>query len=671
MKRAAPDIRRQIQRLRDLIVRADKLYYEKDAPELADAEYDRLVKRLAMLEAEHPGLASPDSPTRRVGGRPVEGFAPVRHAVPMLSLDNTYSADDLAEWRDRVAKGLKAGESAAYDVELKIDGVGLALTYEGGVLVRAATRGDGETGEDVTANARTIGSIPHKLEGKSPKLLEVRGEVYVSRKDFKSYCLAVTRKGGEAPPANPRNFAAGSLRQKDAAVTGARPLRYFVHSFGAVEGAEFAAHHEFLDACRGWGLPVDKNARLFTSFDKAVARCLDLQAGREDLPYEADGCVLKVDDAQQQRRLGFTFKSPRWAVAYKFPAAQATTPLLDVEMSVGRTGAVTPVAKLQPVECGGVTISSASLHNFDEIKRLDVRIGDWVLIERAGEVIPKVIKVIESKRTGKERPVVVPTECPVCGGKLGKFKEEAVIYRCVNPACPAQLEKSLLHFAGREAMDVEGLGEAVAQELMARKKVSDLADLYTLTKADLLELEGFKDKKAENLLKALEASRGRSLDRFLYGLGVRDVGEKGALLLAEKYGSLEKLATAGEEELQEIHEVGPVMAECVVAYFRQPSVKKLLAKFKKLGLDPKAERAAAGPKPLEGKTVVFTGELTTFSRPEAERLARQLGANAASAVSAKTSFVVAGPGAGSKLAKAQKLGVEVVDEAEFRKRAGL
>jgi len=657
----------QIETLRREIRRHDRLYYDEARPEISDAEYDRLLKKLAALEEAHPSFPSEDSPTRRVGGR-ASAFTPVRHAVPMLSLDNTYDAAELLEWRDRVAKGLPPGEAPAYVVELKIDGVGLALLYEKGKLVRAATRGDGETGEDVTANARAIRAIPPRLGGKPPPRLEVRGEVYVTKSDFRKFNDAAVL--GEASPfSNPRNFAAGSLRQKDAGKTGARPLRYFVHSYGAVDGAGPDSHHAFLEDCREWGLPVNRRTMLCKTFDDVLGACRKFEAERAALPFEADGAVVKVDDIRQQKRLGFTFKSPRWAVAFKFPAAQATTRVLDVEMSVGRTGAVTPVAKLEPVECGGVTISNASLHNFDEVERLGLKIGDLVLVERAGEVIPKVIEVVLSARDGSERPVVLPRQCPVCGGEISKVKEGEVIYRCLNPACPAQIEKSLLHFASRDAMDIEGLGEVVVQGLLAGGFVKDLTDLYRLKKDQLLALEGFKDRKADNLLKGIAASRDRSLSRFLYGLGIRDVGERGARILAERYGSLEKLAAADAGELMTIHEVGPVLAASVVAFFRQPEVRRLVGKFKQLGMDPRETiQKAAGP--LAGKTVVFTGGLTSISRSEAERMVRGQGGTASASVSQATSFVVAGEDPGSKFRKAQKLGVEVIDEREFLRRSG-
>lgn len=663
-------VRKEAEDLRREIRRHDRLYYVEARPEIADVDYDRLLQRLKKIEETHPALRTEDSPTQRVGGAAASDFRPVRHAVPMLSLDNTYSTEELTEWRDRVVKGL-GGETPAYVVELKVDGLSLALLYEHGRLVRAATRGDGETGEDVTSNARTIRALPLRLDGEPPARLEVRGEVYVDKKDFDAFNDKLLRENPEESPfSNPRNFAAGSLRQKDARVTAGRPLRFVVHSAGAMDGTPPARHRDFLDQCRDWGLPVAPHTRACATFDEVLAHCRDLESRRAELPFEVDGAVIKVDRLDHQARLGVTFKSPRWGVAYKFPAAQATTRMKDVVFSIGRTGAVTPVAKLEPVECGGVTVSSASLHNFDEIERLGVRIGDWVLIERAGEVIPKVIQAIPSRRTGEERPVRFPDRCPACGGPVSKLKEEEVVYRCLNPLCPAQVEKSLLHFASRDAMDIQGLGEAVVAELRAKNKVADLADLYRLTKEDFLELEGFKDKKAGNLVRAIEASKGRSLARFLFGLGMRDVGEKGAMILAEHYQSLPALMAAAREDLMALHEVGPVMAESVVRFFAQPEVRRLLEKFKEVGLDPRETPRRDGG-PFQGKTVVFTGTLHTLSRSEAEQRVRALGGKAVSSVSAATSFVVAGDSPGSKFTKAKKLGVEVIDEAEFRRRSGL
>ena len=667
MSESLPLLKAQAEALRAEIRRHDRLYYVEARPEIADAEYDRLIRELKVIEEAHPDLLTPDSPTQRVGGTAASDFQSVKHAVPMLSLDNTYTETDLLEWRDRVVKGLPPAETPAFVVEPKIDGLSLALLYENGLLIRAATRGDGETGEDVTANAKTIRSIPLKLEGVAPSRLEVRGEVFIAKDDFKGLSLILVKKGANAP-ANGRNFAAGSLRQKDSRVTAERPLRFFVHSYGMVEGTRFETHSDFLKACRTYGLPVDDHTVRCATFDEALAACRRFEKERADFAYEADGAVVKVDAIDHQRRLGFTFKSPRWAVAYKFPAAQATTQVNEVVLSVGRTGAVTPVAKLVPVECGGVTLSSASLHNFDEIKRLGLKIGDWVLVERAGEVIPKVIQVILSKRPADARPVMVPGSCPACGGKIARVKEEEVIYRCVNSACPAQIEKSLLHFASRDAMDIQGLGEAVVGELYSKKIVKDMADLYRINKEQLLTLEGFKDKKADNLLKGIADSKTRPLSRFLNGLGIRDVGEKGALLLAEHFGSIEKVMQATEEDLRAIHEVGPVMAESVAGYFRQTTVRRLMEKFRQLGINPTEPKRAAGP--FTGKTIVFTGTLTRFARPEAERMVRELGGNSSSSVSSQTSFVVAGADAGSKLRKAQSLHIEVINEDEFLQRAG-
>lgn len=666
-----PAIRKEIEKLRDEIRRHDRLYYVDALPEISDKEYDLLMKRLQALERDHPEFLTPDSPSQRVGNELTGAFPKVRHRVPMLSLDNTYTVEELTEWGKRVLKGLDPADRPTFTVELKIDGVGLALTYKDGFLAYGATRGDGEIGEEITANVRTIRSIPLRLHDHPPATLEVRGEVYATKADFHAFNKNFKESGEETAFANPRNFAAGSLRQKDPKTTAMRPLRYLVHSFGWVEGADYKSHSEFLKACQQLGLAVDARLSHHRSLESAVKKCLELQEKREELAFEADGCVLKVDEIHLQMKLGVTFKSPRWAVAYKFPAKQATTRMHAVEFSVGRTGAITPVAKLEPVEIGGVTVSNASLHNFDEVKRLDARVGDWVLVERAGDVIPKVVQVIAGKRKGDEKPVEPPTKCPVCGGRVGKVKEGEVYYRCLNDGCPAQIYRSLLHFASRGAMDIHGMGDAVVEILLRQNKVRDLADIYNLTREDLLGFEGFKDRKTDNLIEAIQASKKQSLGRFIFGLGIPDVGEKAAQLLAETFGAIDRLMAATEEQLQDIHSIGPEMSKSITTFFQQKPIQLLIGKFKKLGIDPKEEVRNSGPKPFAGKTIVFTGELTSFSRPEAEKIAHDLGAKAAGSVSAKTSFVVAGPGAGSKLAKAQKLGVEVIDENEFRRRAGL
>ncbi len=655
--------RQRAEALREQLRHHDYLYYVLSQPEISDAEYDQLMRELAKLEAQHPQLVTPDSPTQRVGGLAEGVFEPVRHRVPMLSLDNAFSDEEVLAWHQRVVKGLD-GAAPAYTTELKIDGVGIALTYERGALVRGATRGDGETGEDVTANVKTIRAIPLRLRDKAPRLLEVRGEIYMTIDAFKAYNEQAAKQGSELF-ANPRNAAAGSLRQKDSSVTAARPLRFFVHSYGVIEGMTVRTHWEFLERCRAMGLPIIDDVLHGASIDAVLAHYRRSAAQRERLAYEADGIVVKVDDLEHQRRLGFTAKSPRWALAYKFPAHQATTQILDVLPSVGRTGTITPVAKLKPVSCGGVTISSASLHNYDEIERLGVKIGDWVMIQRAGDVIPQVIKTIESRRTGGERRIAIPTKCPQCGGPVAKEKDEEVAYRCVNPSCPAQLVRRLMHFAGRDAMDIEGLGEIVAEQLTAKQFVHDVADVYRLKAAQLLELDLFAERRAEKLLAAIDASRGRGLSRVLYGLGIRHVGQKAARVLAERFESMDRLIRATEDELQEIPDVGPAVAGTLLQFWRQPGTKRLIEKLRDVGVDL-TERVSRGPKPLEGVSIVLTGELEGFTRSEAEQRIRRLGGQASFSVSKQTTYVVAGQHPGSKHQRAKTLGVRILNEAEFK-----
>lgn len=655
---------KRIERLRETIRRHDYRYYVLNHPEISDAEYDALLRELASLEAQAPTLITPDSPTQRVGGTPDEAFRPVRHASPMLSLDNAFSEEEVGAWHERVLKGLE-GREPTYTVELKIDGVSLALTYVRGGLVRAATRGDGTTGEEVTANAKTIRAIPLRLTGRPPRRMEVRGEVYMTLAEFTRYNATAKREGGEVF-ANPRNAAAGSLRQKDPAVTAARPLKFFVHSYGRVEGSRFATHWEFLQACRSYGLPIVEDAARCDSYEEVWRRCRQAEARRDRLAYEADGVVVKVNELAAQERLGTTHKSPRWAIAYKFPAHQATTRVVDVLHSVGRTGTITPVAQLTPVSCGGVTISSATLHNYDEVERLGVKIGDQVVVQRAGEVIPQVLQVVERRRTGKERAIRPPTTCPACGGTVTKEKEEEVAYRCINPACEAQLMRLVLHFGSREAMDIEGLGEVVVEELVRRALIHDAADLYRLTEQDLRDLPLFAERKAQKLLEAIAASRTRGLARLLYALGIRHVGEKAALDLAEHFGFMDRVLEADAAALQEVPGIGPVVAEAVTQFFRQPQTRALIRKLEASGVVMK-DATPRGPRPLAGKTFVFTGGLSAMSRPDAEALVRRLGARASSSVSRKTDYVVVGDSPGSKLEQAKKLGVKVIDEAQFQK----
>jgi len=655
---------KRIERLRDAIRHHDYQYYVANQPEISDAEYDQLLRELQALEAQAPRLVTPDSPTQRVGGVPDAAFRPVRHATPMVSLDNAFTEEELLAWHQRVLKGLD-GRKPTYTVELKIDGVGLALAYEHGRFLQAATRGDGTTGEEVTANAKTIRAIPLRLRGESPQRLEVRGEVYMTSEAFRAHNERAGRQGGETF-ANPRNAAAGSLRQKDPRVTASRPLRFFAHSHGAVQGSRFETHWEFLERCRRWGLPVTEHAARCASFAEVQRHCRRLERLRDRLDYDADGVVIKVNELQLQERLGMTFRSPRWAVALKFPAQQATTQVIDVLHSVGRTGAVTPVARLAPVACAGVTISSATLHNYDEVKRLGVKIGDWVVIQRAGDVIPQVITVIRSRRTGVERKIVPPSRCPECRGTIAKEQEGEVASRCVNPSCPAQLIRSLIHFGSRSAMDIEGMGEVVVEQLVERKAVRDAADLYRLTEAELLRLPLFKEKKARKLLGAVQASKTRGLARLLFGLGIRHVGERSALDLAEHFGSMERLASADRDALERVAGIGPVVAEAVIQCLREPATRTLIKKLEAAGL-VMTQAARTGWRRLANARFVFTGELSGMSRADAEALVRRLGGQASSSVSRLTTYVVAGTAPGSKFEQAKKLGVTIIDETAFKK----
>jgi len=659
------EIKKEIERLRDVIRKHDYKYYVLSEPEVSDKEYDDLILRLKKLEDKYPEFKSPDSPTQRVGGGILEGFKTIKHRRKMYSLDNTYSFGELREWDERVRK-LIPTENIEYVVELKIDGLSANLTYKKGMLVTGATRGDGESGEDVTQNIRTIRAIPLVSVGKDiPALIEIRGEVYMGKKD-----LALLNKEkdlkGEILFANPRNAASGSLKLLDARITAERRLNFFAHSLGECIGKKFISQWEFLETVKNWGIRRNPYSKLCKSFEEVTAYCDAWQKKRDSLEYEIDGIVIKINDFSQQEKLGFTLKSPRWAIAYKFPARQVTTEIIDIEVGVGRTGVITPVAILKPVECGGVTITHSTLHNFDEIKRLGVRIGDRVVVERAGDVIPKIVKVVESVRIGREKEFKVPRNCPVCRSPISKEKEEDVAYRCINPSCPAQIEASLVHFGSRGAMDIEGLGIAAAKQLIEKKLVNDLADIYFLKKEDLLKLELFKDKKADNLLNALEKSKHNPLWRLIYGLGIRHVGEKAAFVLAQRFKTLDNLINAKFDELDSIYQMGEVLARSIEEFFLQDSVRKLVRELKDAGLNFKQEDIALKKTPLSGKTVVFTGELLGLSRMEAENLVRKMGGNISSSVSKHTDFVVAGASPGSKYEKAKKLGVRIINEEDFK-----
>ncbi len=656
-------VKKEIEDLRKKIREHDYCYYVLNQPEITDTEYDKLMYQLKRLETSYPQYISSDSPTQRISKQPLKLFKSVKHRSPMLSLDNTYSAEEIKEWDKRVKKTLSE-EDIEYVVELKIDGVGVSLVYEDGVLFQGITRGNGEVGDDITSNIKTIKSIPLKLKGAVPGRLEVRGEVFMGRADFLVLNKERKRKGQQLF-VNPRNATGGSLKLLDSRITSRRKLDCFIHSFGFMkEGEGFISHWQFLKEAGKFDLKVNPHFELFKKIEEVIDFCNQWAKKKNDLDYEIDGIVIKVNSLSSQEKLSYTLKSPRWAIAYKFPAKQSRTTLNSIKIQVGRTGVLTPVAELEPVECGGVTISRATLHNFDEIKRLGIRIKDRVIIERSGEVIPKIVKVIESVRRGNEEKFEVPEVCPVCKSKITREKGE-VFYRCINPFCSAQLERGLVHFASRNAMDIEGMGKAVVEQLILNKLVEDFADIYFLKKEDLLKLELFKEKKASNLLGNIEKSKQKPLSCLLFGLGIHHVGEKGAELLAGRYGSIDQLRKAKKEELEGIYEIGSVMAESIVNFFLQDSVKKLIEKFKKAELILKEEKKELKTQTLKDKVFIFTGELKGFSRSEAQKTVKVLGATVSSSLSKRVTFVVAGEHPGSKYEKAKKLNLAILNENEF------
>lgn len=661
------DIRRKIEELREEIRRHDYLYYIESQPKISDKEYDQLMRRLQELEEAHPEYKSDDSPTARVSGGVSPGFESVSHRRRMFSLENAYSPKELTEWAERVYKGL-GRRTVDFVVEHKIDGVSANLFYESGRLAVGATRGDGQTGEDVTQNIRTIRSVPLRLRGERvPEAIEIRGEVFLDRKEFEK--LNARRKQDEKPLfANPRNAASGSLKLLDPLLVAERKLQFYAHSRGFSQGAAGKSQWEYFELLKGWGIRINPHALLCKSLDEVTSYYERWQKKRDSLGYEMDGIVVKVNAFSDQETLGATAKSPRWAIAYKFAARQATTTVRAIQVNVGRTGVITPTAQLEPVECSGVVIRNVTLHNFDEIQRLGVKPGDRVLIERAGDVIPKVVTVVEQS---KARPFAVPKRCPVCTGKIVKEREEDVAYRCINPSCPAQLERGVLHFASRTAMDIEGMGESLVAQLVAGGLVRDIADIYRLSAKDLAGLPLFKEKKTSNLLAAIAASKKKPLSRLIYALGIRHVGEKAALLLARKFRTMDALMAAKTDILEQIHEVGPVLAQSVRDFFAQASTRRLIKRLAVAGLsmhEPAAGVSKSGV--FSGKTVVFTGELTGFSRSQAESLVRESGGDAVSSVSRKTDFVVAGENPGSKYEKARTLGVRVIDERKFKEMIG-
>ncbi|GAB6259850.1 NAD-dependent DNA ligase LigA [Photobacterium sp. R1] len=662
------DIQARLASLREQLTYHGYLYYVEDNPEVPDAEYDRLMQELLKLEAAHPELITPDSPSQRVGGEPLAAFTQVSHEIPMLSLDNAFSDDDLTNFNRRLTERLAAAAEVSYCCEPKLDGLAVSLMYENGVLVQAATRGDGTTGENITANVKTIRAIPLKLRGEGwPVRLEVRGEVFMPKQGFDDLNARALKKG-EKTFANPRNAAAGSLRQLDPRITATRPLSFYAYSVGVVEGAELAgSQYERLCQLKGWGLPMCPETRLLHSLEEVIAFYLGIGEKRQQLSYEIDGVVIKVDDIAQQQQLGFVARAPRWAIAYKFPAQEEMTVLNHVEFQVGRTGAITPVAKLEPVSVGGVTVSNATLHNADEIARLGVMIGDTVIIRRAGDVIPQVVSVVMSRRPEGALPIEFPSECPVCQSAVERVEGEAVARCSGGLICQAQRKEALKHFVSRKALDVDGCGTKVIEQLVDKEMVATPADLFKLSAGKLTGLERMGPKSAQKLVDAFQAARTTTLPRFLYSLGIREVGEATAANLANHFLTLEAVMAATEEQLIEVPDVGSVVAAHVYNFFREAHNRDVITDLLAQEIHwPEIEKPSEDVAlPLAGKVVVLTGTLSQLSRSDAKAALQAMGAKVTGSVSKKTDLLVAGEAAGSKLAKAQELGIEIWDESEL------
>lgn len=665
-------IKDKIESLRDELRRHEELYYIHASPEISDAEFDAMLKRLQVLEAEHPEFVTSDSPTQRVGGHPAEGFEEFVHRRPMLSLDNSYNMDELRAFDERCQR-LADGRDVEYVAELKIDGLSIALHYENGVLITGVTRGDGQRGEEVTQNVRTIRSVPLRLKSDGieiPSEVEVRGEVYLPRRVFEEI-NAEREEEGEARFANPRNAAAGAIRQLDPKIVASRRLELFPYQILVTDRAVFQTHWQSFEWLAHAGFRVNPNRALCKTIDDVIEFCNAMELKRDELDYEIDGVVVKVNSISLQEEFGATSKAPRWAIAYKYPARQATTQVLSIAVQVGRTGALTPVANLEPVLLAGTTVSRATLHNQDEIKRLDIRVGDWVLIEKSGEIIPKVLKVIESRRTGKENPFDFPTECPDCGGIISRPEGE-VVARCVAADCPAQRKGRILHFASRRAMRIEGLGEVLVDQLVAKEMVRDVGDLYELNLEDLASLERMAEKSASNILAQIEASKSRDLPQLIYALGIRHVGERNAGILARQFRSLERLSAATIEEMDAIHEIGLSVAESVRDWFEDPGNLTLCERLRAAGVRTEMEGGVGVTLDANfaGKQFVLTGKLEAMTRDEARALIESRGGRVTSSVSKKTDYVVAGEDAGTKLDKAQALGLTILDEAALREMLG-
>lgn len=661
-------VEQELESLREQLETWNYQYYVLDDPTVPDAEYDRCMLRLRTLEEQYPALLREDSPSQRVGGAPLDKFRQVVHELPMLSLENAFDAQDMLDFNRRLLDRLGDGEQELeYACEPKLDGIAASLLYRDGVLTRGATRGDGRTGEDITQNVRTIPSIPLRLRGEGyPEVLEVRGEIYLPRSGFDAL-NARAREAGEKTFVNPRNAAAGSLRQLDSRITASRPLEMCCYSVGLVEGGDLPQDHAgVLQRLHEWGLRTNSESSVVTGIEACDAYYEQLAQRRQQLPYDIDGIVFKVNDLALQQRLGFVSRAPRWAIARKFPAEEEMTRLLDVEFQVGRTGAITPVARLEPVFVGGVTVSNATLHNSDEIERLGVQIGDSVIVRRAGDVIPQVVSVVMDRRPGDARPVVFPDACPVCDSAVERAEDEAVV-RCMGGlVCAAQRKAAIKHFASRRAMDIEGLGDKLVEQLVDEGLLESVAGLYQLPREALLELERMGEKSADNLLAALDSSKETTLARFIFALGIREVGEATALSLARHFGSWEALSAATEEQLLEVEDVGPVVADHLVQFFDSPSSMGVVSAMREAGVRwPDETPREQAELPLAGQTWVVTGKLEVMGRSEAKNYLQELGAKVAGSVSAKTHCVVAGPGAGSKLQRARELNVDVIDEESF------
>lgn len=659
------EAKKRIDELRKLIRHHDYLYYVLNKPEISDAEYDKLMVELKELEEAYPEFITPDSPTQRVGGFAAEEFKTVTHVKPMLSLDSAFTEEDVKHFDERVKRELGV-EDVEYVVEPKLDGLSVELIYENGVFTRGSTRGDGITGEDVTENLKTVKTVPLKLREKQkvPRMLAVRGEVIMHIKDFEEFNKQLIERG-EEPLANPRNAASGSLRRLDPRETAERPLDIFFYEILSIEGVEIETQWSVLEHLKEWGLKVNNLAKKCSKIDDAIEYHAEMNEKRDKLSYEIDGVVIKVNNLSFQEKLGVKARSPRWAIAYKFPPREEETEIMDIVTQVGRTGTLTPVALLKPVDVSGVTVSRATLHNQEFIDQMDIRIGDKVKIARAGDVIPEVVKVLKDKRTGKEKKFHIPSRCPVCGSEVVR---EGAFYRCTGGlACPAQLKRSIAHYASKGAMDIEGLGRKNVDLLVDSGLIKKISDIYTLKKEDLINLPRFAEKSAENLINGIENSKNQSLARFIYALGIPNVGEHMGRLLAERFNTLDALMNASEEDLVSIYEVGPETAKSIISFFKEKNNRKEIERLKKLGVKATVEKMKKKEGKLEGKVFVFTGALSSFSREEAKRLVEEQGGKAASSVSKNVDFVVVGEKPGSKYDKAKKLGVKIISEEEFKK----